>query len=98
VAWMFFSPLAKVCQGMSLGSPAWVVMHCSGAGCRAPVWPNMQCSNAHKGCVAWVQVNADQALPAQASVRGAYINSGSRDAGPDRPLSDIGSSAPRSGR
>lgn len=35
------------------------------------------------------QVNGSKALPAQASVRGAYINAGSRDAGPDRPLAEI---------
>lgn len=39
--------------------------------------------------IAAAQVNADKAFPAQSSIRGAYVNSGSRDAGPDRPLGEV---------
>jgi hypothetical protein len=37
----------------------------------------------------WTRVNADRPLPSQAAVRGAYINAGSQDAGPDRPLREL---------
>jgi hypothetical protein len=47
------------------------------------------------GPVAWMflspysRVNADRPLPSQAAVRGAYVNAGSQDAGPDRPLREL---------
>jgi hypothetical protein len=37
----------------------------------------------------WSRVNADRPLPSQAAVRGAYVNAGSQDAGPDRPLREL---------
>lgn len=32
------------------------------------------------------QVDGSKGLPAQANMRGAYVNTGSRDVGPDKPL------------
>jgi len=37
----------------------------------------------------WSRVNSDRPLPSQAAVRGAYVNAGSQDAGPDRSLSAL---------
>ncbi|WIA20171.1 hypothetical protein OEZ86_013815 [Tetradesmus obliquus] len=34
-------------------------------------------------------VDGNRELPSHMTMRGAYINSGSKDAGPDRPLTDI---------
>ena len=35
------------------------------------------------------QVDGNKELPAHTSMRGAYINTGSRDAGPDRPITEL---------
>lgn len=35
------------------------------------------------------KVDGSKALPAHTSMRGAYINSGSKDAGPDRPIDEL---------
>jgi hypothetical protein len=55
------------------------------------------------GPVAWMflspssRVNADRPLPSQAAVRGAYVNAGSQDAGPDRPLRELARESERGG-
>jgi hypothetical protein len=36
-----------------------------------------------------VQVDGSKAMPPNSAIRGAYINSGSKDVGPDMPLSAL---------
>lgn len=39
--------------------------------------------DAHTGVFAEVQVDLNKALPSQAGIRGPYVNTGSKDVGPD---------------
>jgi hypothetical protein len=46
------------------------------------LWSKQQ--HISQDCVEFLQVDGNKGLPAQASMRGAYMNTGSRDVGPDK--------------
>lgn len=73
VAHMMFSPASRVSQRLlTCYLPAWMLPEAT-----------MQQQLMRSVCA---QVDGSKGLPAQANMRGAYVNTGSRDVGPDKPL------------